>query len=126
MNTHGGCRAHARRKFVVNPKDEQAVKMVLRMDALFAIDRDAKQRGVSGDERQALRREYADAWVATRRIFIVRQAGSPNPAIATPEPSTSIRSRLVLIRLKDLNPNALGLLRSGPASLMGQFDRAPL
>jgi transposase len=65
---HVGCWAHARRKFVdavkVNPKDERAVKMVLRMDALFAIDRDAKQRGLSGDERQALRREHADSWVA--------------------------------------------------------------
>ena len=65
---HVGCWAHARRKFVdavkVNPKDEQAVKMVLRMDALFAIDRDAKERGLSGEERQASRREHADSWVA--------------------------------------------------------------
>ena len=48
----------------VNPKDEQAVKMVLRMDALFAIDRDARERGLSGEERQASRREHGTAWVA--------------------------------------------------------------
>jgi transposase len=64
---HVGCWAHARRKFVdavkVNPKDERAVKMVLRMDALFAIDRDAKERGLSGEERQASRREHAPSWV---------------------------------------------------------------
>ncbi len=65
---HVGCWAHARRKFVdavkVNPKDEQAVKMVLRMDALFAIDRDAREHGLSGEERQALRLEHATSWVA--------------------------------------------------------------
>ena len=36
---HVGCWAHARRKFVdavkVNPQDAEAVKMVVRMDALF-------------------------------------------------------------------------------------------
>jgi hypothetical protein len=48
----------------VNPKDERAVKMVIRMDALFAIDRDAKERGLSGAERQASRGEHATSWVA--------------------------------------------------------------
>ena len=65
---HVGCWAHARRKFVdavkVNPKDEQAVKMVLRMDVLFAIDRDARERGLSCEECQVSRREHADSWVA--------------------------------------------------------------
>ena len=62
-----GCWAHARRKFVdavkVNAKDERAVKMVIRMDALFAIDRDAKERGLSGEERLATRRELAPSWL---------------------------------------------------------------
>ena len=65
---HVGCWAHARRKFVdavkVNPKDGQAVAMVIRMDALFAIDRDARERGLSGDQRQASRVEHATSWVA--------------------------------------------------------------
>jgi transposase len=64
---HVGCWAHARRKFVdavkVNPQDERAVKMVLRMDALFAIDADARKRSLSGEERLELRREHAPAWV---------------------------------------------------------------
>jgi transposase len=65
---HVGCWAHARRKFVdavkVNPKDERAVAMVLRMDALFAIDRNAKERGLSVEQRLASRKEHAPVWVA--------------------------------------------------------------
>ena len=44
---HVGCWAHARRKFVdavkVNPKDGAAIAMVTRMDALFLVDRHARQ-----------------------------------------------------------------------------------
>ena len=44
---HVGCWAHARRKFVdavkVNPDDGAAVQMVIRMDALFLVDRDARK-----------------------------------------------------------------------------------
>lgn len=78
---HVGCWTHARRKFVdavkVNPKDEQAVTMVLRMDALFGIERDARERGLNGDERQALRRGQSDAWVTEIHavcLSIVREA----------------------------------------------------
>jgi transposase len=64
---HVGCWAHARRKFVdavkVNPKDERAIKMVLRMDALFAIDADARERGLSAEQRLESRREHAPSWV---------------------------------------------------------------
>ncbi len=63
---HVGCWAHARRKFVdavkVNPKDAEAVKMVTRMDALFLVDRHARQQQLSVEERLALRREHADSW----------------------------------------------------------------
>ena len=62
-----GCWAHARRKFVdavkVNPQDAAAVAMVTRMDALFLIDRDARRRELSTDERRAQRREYAQEWL---------------------------------------------------------------
>jgi Transposase IS66 family len=48
---HVGCWAHARRKFVdavkVNANDAEAVKMVLRMDALFVVDREARRRARS-------------------------------------------------------------------------------
>ena len=61
-----GCWAHARRKFVdavkVNPNDAEAVKMVLRMDALFMVDREARQQRLSVEERLALRREHAESW----------------------------------------------------------------
>jgi len=64
---HVGCWAHARRKFVdalkVNPQDGEAIKMVARMDALFLIDRDARRRQLSAEERQAQRYQYAEEWL---------------------------------------------------------------
>jgi transposase len=64
---HVGCWAHARRKFVdavkVNPQDAEAVKMVVRMDALFVVDRNARQQGLNGAERLAQRREHARPWI---------------------------------------------------------------
>ena len=63
---HVGCWAHARRKFVdavkVNPKDVEAINMVTRMDALFLVDRQARQQQLSVVERLALRREHAETW----------------------------------------------------------------
>ena len=65
---HVGCWAHARRKFVdavkVNPKDVEAINMVTRMDALFLVDRQARQQQLNAAERLALRREHADSWAA--------------------------------------------------------------
>ena len=62
-----GCWAHARRKYVeavkVNADDAEAMKMVVRMDALFLIDREARELGLSVEERHALRREHAVRWV---------------------------------------------------------------
>jgi transposase len=64
---HIGCWAHARRKFVdavkVNPKDGAAIAMVTRMDALFLVDRHARQQTLGADERAALRLEHAQPWV---------------------------------------------------------------
>ena len=64
---HVGCWAHARRKFVdavkVNPKDGAAIAMVTRMDALFLVDRHAREQGLNAEERAALRREHAQTWV---------------------------------------------------------------
>lgn len=47
----------------VNPQDAAAVAMVTRMDALFLIDRDARQRALSAQERLAPRRELAEEWL---------------------------------------------------------------
>lgn len=63
---HVGCWAHARRKFVdavkVNRDDAAAVQMVLRMDALFLVDREARKKQMTVEERLALRREHAEEW----------------------------------------------------------------
>lgn len=64
---HVGCWSHSRRKFVdavkVHPQDAEALKMVVRMDALFLVDRQARKQGLSGAERLELRREHARPWV---------------------------------------------------------------
>jgi transposase len=64
---HVGCWAHARRKFVdavkVNPKDGAAIAMVTRMDALFLVDRHARQQQLGANDRAALRLEHARPWV---------------------------------------------------------------
>jgi transposase len=64
---HVGCWAHARRKFVdavkVNPKDGAAIAMVTRMDALFLVDRHAREQQLNAEDRTALRREHAQSWV---------------------------------------------------------------
>jgi transposase len=64
---HVGCWAHARRKFVdavkVNPLDGEAINMVTRMDAVFLVDRNAREQGLSNAERLALRREHSRQWV---------------------------------------------------------------
>jgi hypothetical protein len=41
----------------MNPQDAAAVEIVDRMDALFAIDREAREAGMSIEERHALRQE---------------------------------------------------------------------
>src|SRR5436190_10466217 len=64
---HVGSWAHARRKFVdavkVNPQDAAAIAMVTRMDALFLIDRDARRRALSAEQRLAQRSQYAEEWL---------------------------------------------------------------
>jgi len=65
---HVGCWAHARRKFVdavkVNLQDAAAIHMVTRMDALFLVDRHARQQHLSVEDRLALRRQHAESWAA--------------------------------------------------------------
>lgn len=64
--THLGCWAHARRQFVdavkVNKQDAAAIAMVARMDALFLIDRHARENGMTPEARQALRDQQATEW----------------------------------------------------------------
>jgi transposase len=84
---HVGCWAHARRKFVdavkVNPKDGEAINMVTRMDALFVVDRHARQQQLSIEERLALRREHAALWAAEihDQCVSLRQTALPKSAL---------------------------------------------
>jgi len=78
---HVGCWAHARRKFVdavkVNPQDAEAIKMVVRMDALFLVDRNAREQALTTAERLNFRCEHARPWVDEIRqacLAITRQA----------------------------------------------------
>jgi transposase len=75
-----GCWAHARRKFVdavkVNPRDAAAIAMVTRMDALFLIDRDARQRSLTVEERWQQRKQCAEEWLRDIRescLALVKQ-----------------------------------------------------
>jgi transposase len=75
-----GCWAHARRKFVdaikVDPHDAAAIQMVTRVDALFVVDREARDKQMSMEERLALRRQYAAEWVDEIRAECLKL--SPN------------------------------------------------
>lgn len=52
---HAGCWAHARRYYIdavkVNPNDADAIAMVKRMDALFLVDRRAKELELTASQR---------------------------------------------------------------------------
>ena len=64
---HACCMSHARRKFIdalkVQTKgkaaDMQLERVVVLMDALFAVDREARTQNLSLDDRHALRQEHA-------------------------------------------------------------------
>ena len=81
---HVGCWAHARRKFVdavnVNPRDAAAIAMVTRMDALFLIDRDARQRGLTAEQRFQQRKECAEEWLQE-----IRESSRALPKEALPK-----------------------------------------
>ena len=81
---HLGCWAHARRKFVdavkVNPADKEAEAMVVRMDALFLIDRSAREEGLSPDERLVFRQQNAPEWTEAIHAACWRLAPRVLPA----------------------------------------------
>ena len=83
---HVGCWAHARRKFVdavkVNRDDVDAANMVIRMDALFLVDRDARQKQMTVEERLLSRRQHADEWAEEIRQECVKLSSSVLPKSA--------------------------------------------
>ena len=58
---HAACWAHARRKFFqaveLNPEDQRATCIVAQIDELFAIDAQAREQGLTKQDRQVLRLE---------------------------------------------------------------------
>ena len=83
---HVGCWSHARRKFVdavkVNRDDAEAVKMVVRMDALFLVDRQAREQQMSIEERLAARREHAESWAEEIRRECAKLSSTTLPKSA--------------------------------------------
>ena len=83
---HVGCWAHARRKFVdavkVNGDDAAAIQMVMRMDALFLIDREARKKQMTMEERLALRRQHAEEWAEEIRTECLKLSPSVLPKSA--------------------------------------------
>jgi len=83
---HVGCWAHARRKFVdavkVNRDDAAAIQMVMRMDALFLVDRDAREKQMTIEERLASRREHAEVWAEEIRQECAKLAPTVLPKSA--------------------------------------------
>ena len=66
---HACCMSHARRKFIdalkvrekARATDAELARVVVLMDGLFAIDREAREQNLSLDDRHALRQERAPA-----------------------------------------------------------------
>jgi transposase len=80
------CWAHARRKFVealkLNAQDAEAARIVARMDALFAIDGEARAAAMDLVQRHALRAEKAAPLVAALREELLRLNKSTLPKSA--------------------------------------------
>jgi transposase len=89
---HACCIAHSRRKFIdavkvqTNAKagDPKLERVVVLMDELFAIDREALQQKLSLDDRHALRQEHAPAILAELHALLheMQQSGSILPKSA--------------------------------------------
>jgi hypothetical protein len=79
-------KAHVRRKFVdavkVNRDDTAAVQMVMRMDGLFLVDRDARQKQMTVEERLASRRQHLEPWAEEIRQECVKLSSSVLPKSA--------------------------------------------
>ena len=86
---HACCMSHSRRKFIdaikvqtkAKATDLQLERVVVLMDGLFAIDREAREQKLSLDDRHALRQERAHDILAELHALLLemRQAGSILP-----------------------------------------------
>ena len=86
---HAGCWAHARRFFIdalkVHPSDGLAADFVRRIDELFAVDRVAREKGLSPLERAELRREKSTQKVEELRWRLEEQQHRVLPKSKTGE-----------------------------------------
>jgi hypothetical protein len=81
---HVCCLAHSRRKFIEAIKvqtkakatDPQLERVVVLMDGLFAIDREAREQKLSLDDRHALRQERAPAVLAELHALLLAMQDS--------------------------------------------------
>jgi hypothetical protein len=85
---HVACWAHARRKFFeavkLNAQDETALRIVAQMDALFAIDAEAREGALSPEARHGLRLEKAKPLLEPLKAGIeaARAGALPQSALA--------------------------------------------
>jgi len=77
---HACCMAHARRKFIEAVKvratskipDADSERVVVLMDALFAIDREAREQRMSIEDRDALRQQRAPALLEELHTLLIK------------------------------------------------------
>ena len=77
---HACCMSHARRKFIdalkvrekTKATDAELERVVVLMDGLFAIDREAREQNLSLDDRHALRQERAPVLLAELRSLLLK------------------------------------------------------
>jgi transposase len=85
---HAGCWAHARRKFVeavkLQPEDRTAIRLVAQMDALFAVDAQARDGALSPEARHALRLQKSTPLLEQIKAEVgaARAASLPQSALA--------------------------------------------
>ena len=85
---HAACWAHARRQFFeavqLNPRDPVATPIVARMDELFAVDTEARHRGMNFAARHMRRQEGAKPLLETirRQIDVARSLALPSSALS--------------------------------------------
>ena len=87
---HACCMSHARRKFIDALKVREKARatgaelerVVVLMDGLFAMDREAREQNLSLDDRHALRQERAPALLDELRSLLLKMKGRVLPKSA--------------------------------------------
>jgi len=76
--THLGCWAHARRKFfeAKNNDPERAEAVILKIQALYAIEREAKEEGLNADQAYMLRQEKSVPLLKELKALLIEYAES--------------------------------------------------